>query len=49
MQYLYRDGRDRPTAEQLEARQRAQNQEDDKEAIDYRNRMQIDRSIFSRD
>ena len=46
---LYRDGRARPTPEQLEADQRKQNEEEDKEAADYRKRMNIDRSIFARD
>ena len=46
---LYRDGRQRPAAEQLEAQQRKQVEEDDKKAAEYRSRMNIDRSIFSRD
>ena len=49
MQMLIRDGRSRPTAEQLEAQQKKQNEEDDREAMDFRQRMDIDRSIFSRD
>ena len=49
MQMLFRDGRERPTPEQLEAKQRAQNIEDEKEAAKFRQRMNIDRSIFNRD
>lgn len=49
MQMLFRDGRERPSQEQLDAQQKKQNEEDDKAAVDFRNRMQIDRSIFSRD
>ena len=46
---LIRDGRARPTPEQLEAQQKKQNEEEDKDAMDFRSRMDIDRSIFSRD
>ena len=46
---LFRDGRERPSQEQLDAQQKKQNEDDDKAAVDFRNRMQIDRSIFSRD
>lgn len=49
MQMLFRDGRERPSQEQLDAQQKKQNEDDDKAAVDFRNRMQIDRSIFSRD
>jgi len=46
---LFRDGRERPSQEQLDAQQKKQNEDDDKAAVDFRNRMKIDRSIFSRD
>ncbi len=46
---LYRDGRARPTPDQLDAEEKRQKELDDKEAIEFRNRMQVDRSIFSRD
>jgi len=46
---LFRDGRERPSQEQLDVQQKKQNEEDDKAAVDFRNRMNIDRSIFSRD
>lgn len=49
MQMLFRDGRERPSQEQLDAQQKKQNEDDDKAAVDFRNRMKIDRSIFSRD
>lgn len=49
MQMLYRDGRPKPTAEQIEADQKRQLEEEDREAVDFRARMKIDRTIFSRD
>ena len=49
MQMLYRDGRARPTQDQLDAEEKKQKELDDKEAIEFRHRMQVDRSIFSRD
>ena len=49
MQMLYRDGRARPTPDQLEAEERKKTEEEDIEAKDFRKRMNIDRSIFDKD
>ena len=49
MQMLYRDGRTRPSPEQLEAKKKAEEEEVKKDVIEYRKRMKIDRQIFSRD
>ena len=46
---LYRDGRHRPTPEQLEAQRKKDEAELEKECLEYRKRMDVDRSIFSRD
>ena len=46
---LYRDGRAKLTPDQLAAEERKQNEKEEMEATDYRQRMNIDRSIFSRD
>lgn len=36
MQMLYRDGRARPTPDQLEKEEKKKNEEEDREAADYR-------------
>ena len=46
---LYRDGRAKLTPDQLAAEERKQSEKEEMEATDYRQRMNIDRSIFSRD
>ena len=46
---LFRDGRHRPSPEQLEAQRKKEEAELERDVLDYRNRMQVDRSIFSRD
>ena len=46
---LYRDGRAKPTQEQIEANKKKAEEDLEKEVMDFRNRMGVDRSIFSRD
>ena len=49
MQYLYRDGSGLPTSEQLDAKQKQQNEEDEVAATEFRKRLNVDPHIFSRD
>ena len=49
MQMLYRDGRARPSQDQIDKQQQKAAEEEEKAANDFRKRLNIDRSIFSRD
>lgn len=49
MQMLYRNGPRKPTQDQLDAQLKKQTEEDEQAAHEFRKRLDIDRSIFSRD
>ena len=46
---LYRNGPRKPNQDQLDALLKKQNEEDERAAHDFRKRLDIDRTIFSRD
>ena len=46
---IYRDGKARPTKEQLELMKKQQEEEDKKQATDYKDRMQVDPVIFNKE
>jgi len=46
---LIRDGRPRPPQEKIDAQLKKQNEQIEKEVKEARDRMKVDRTIFSRD